>query len=132
MDLNKAFGTDKNLEENGVWITIDDTSAVHIARFKNKKFLTKARAYMRKHRAYVELNGDLPDEVNRKLVAETILLDWKGIKDEGKDVKYSQEAACKIFEKYPDFLESIVDISKDREAFRVEEIAADKETLGKS
>ncbi|WP_298983487.1 hypothetical protein [uncultured Roseibium sp.] len=124
MDLN-SFRTDKKLEVDGVWFDFDEDTSVKVARGNNVHF-TKLLTKLSKPVQALARTGNLPEdkasEIVAKAMAETILLDWKGIKLDGKVVKYSVENAAKILKDLPDFRDLINELANDRAAF-AEEIA---------
>lgn len=131
MDLNQVFGTDKTLEEEGVWIDMSDTSSIKIARLNNPAFKQQASKLSKKNKI-VDNFSNVRDESLIKLVSETILLDWKEIKDDGKTIPYSKENAFNLLKKYNDFVDYVVEQANDIENFRKKEIEEDKDILKKS
>ena len=131
MDLNQVFGTDKTLEEEGVWIEMSDNTSIKIARLNNPAFKQAASKLSKKNKI-VDNFSKVRDEALIKIVSDTILLDWKNISDEGNDIKYNKDNAFKLLNKYHDFLDYVVEQSNDIENFRKIEIEEDKDTLKKS
>jgi hypothetical protein len=110
MDIGKLFGTNRTKETEGTWIDAGDGAQFLVARIANKRWQQVNRDLYRPHRATQrmgKLSQDVEDDINRKVMAQTILLDWKGVKVNGQDIPYSPEAAEKMFKEYPDFLEFI-------------------------
>lgn len=126
----KEFGTDSDLEVNGVWQDIGDGARVRVARWNNpahKKVLERLR---KKFRHFQMAGRDIPDEEAEKITVESmveaILLDWDGfVDDDGKELKYSRNAAFSMLE-IKDFRDLVAGLSLAAEIFRkkeVEEIA---------
>jgi hypothetical protein len=56
-----------------------------------------------------------------QLIAETILIDWKGVKDQdGKEVKYTPEIGAQVLAnpEMGDFLELVQTCAENEEAYR--------------
>lgn len=110
MDIRKTFATNKKKEEEGVWVKGPDGSEYLIARVGNKKFAKLAGDLMKPHRKLIQM-GKADDVTITELAAEvtsrTVLLDWRGVKDGGVEVPYSQETAKRHLIEFPDFAEMI-------------------------
>lgn len=133
MDLDKTFGTDANLEETGVWIELDKTSSIKIARMGNKRSkematrLNKSAKIANKYSLNDVGEDDLTD-----IIAHTVIIDWKGIKLKGQELPFSVENAKKVLKEYKDFRGLILELSTEMETFRKIEIEEGKENLKKS
>lgn len=130
MDLS-VFETDKDLEVSGVWVDLDkgDGSALLIARIGNTRFNTAVRERMRPYRRMIQsgkMSEDTQEEILTEVMAETILLDWKNIKLNGKTLKYSPKQACDLMRKLPDFRELVTEIANSMDTFRKEEVEEDE------
>ncbi len=123
-DLKKQYETDPEKEIEGVWEPIDETASLLIARVGNDRYNARYRKIPRGIRNQLE-SGNLSDTMNDSLVcrllADTILLDWKDIADGGKAIKYSEEAAYNQMLKYPDFRELVWQLGKELARFRKED-----------
>ena len=125
MRLDKAFGTDTSLEEDGKWFDIGDGARIRIARFGNeshKKILLRLRD---PYKALLLRGGQIPDDVNDDIItesmAQTILLDWEGMFDQDNEaIPFSAEAARTSFKLYKDFLELVSQLSLNAANFRTE------------
>jgi len=124
MKLNEAFGTDTDLESEGKWFDIGDNASIKVARFGNerhKKTLLKLRE---PYKALLLRGGQIPDDVNDGIVTEsmanTILVDWKGMYDQdNNEIPFSVEAASQAFSLYKDFLELVSNLSLNAANYRV-------------
>lgn len=136
MDFAKSFGTDKTAEEKGVRIDLTATSYVVVARIGNRRFKERYRELPQGVRMRLE-SGDL-DEHNEgdlltcEILADTILLDWGGFTENGKEVPYSKEAARDMLLKYPDFRSMIWRNADDRKTFAKKMEAESKNSKGVS
>lgn len=108
----KEFTTDEVKELEGIWVYFDveETQGILIARAWNENFMKAFRKFPhgfqnRVRRGSVDKKTD--KKVWHKLLSETILLDWKGISDEGKSIKYSPELAAKKMSDYKEFVKFV-------------------------
>lgn len=123
MDLEKTYGTDKDLEKNGVWVEIDDGAQILVARTDNPRYRDMLRAELKPHKKKIQrgtLSQEFQEKLLMKVVAHTVLLDWKGITVKDKAVKYSPEKALELLEEYPDFREDVMEAANTMETFRRE------------
>lgn len=124
----KSFQTNKTAEEQGVFVDIADGVSVKVKRFNNEK----AQAYLEQlRRPYRSFRDGVPakalEEILRKVTAKEVIADWKGVTDENDvEVKFSPDAAEKLFEKFPDFYRAVVDLSTAKEVFLAAEVDAVK------
>ncbi len=125
MDL-RDLETDRSLELDGVWVELgdDDGTQLLVARIGNPRYNARIRALM-KPVTHLMKRDALPMEqqegIVTKVMAETILLDWKNLKYKGKAVKYSTARALEMMEKIQDFRELVLEIANSMEAYRLEE-----------
>lgn len=132
MDIAKVFGTDKDAEQEGVWIEFGtDGARVLIARQGNERYNEVIR---RLRRPYANFRpGQIPEkvalEIFRKATAEAILLGWEGITLDGKALPYTYDNALKLITDYPDFHEMVTNASTNLANFQRD---ADEERAGNS
>jgi len=123
-DLKTEFGTDEKKEIEGVWEDMGDGFSIKIARANNpnydKWFTRLTKGIKRQLR-----NDTVPEEKSRaimiQIMAKTILLDWKGMFEDGKEVKYSEKEAVRVLTEYKDFRTTITEMSSSITLFRMEE-----------
>lgn len=124
MDL-KNFRTDLVKENEGVWIELGDGAAIKIARLNNPAFVAKFRD-MPKHQAASLRRGTIDDdELDRIFVealVDAVLLDWRGMDENGSPLTYSKVTAIRVLSDptYKDFRDLIVDEARNVENFREE------------
>ena len=123
-DVKKLFGTDAKKETEGVWHPIDGELEIKIARIGNPNYQKRFQAMSKPHRRAIR-RGTLSDSVAEKLLvqclAETIVLDWKNLEDNGKEVPYSLDAAIDLLTKYPELRNYINDIANELEGYQAED-----------
>ena len=127
MDFKKTFATNKSKEEQGVWVKGPEGSEYLIARQGNKAFNKLMAELAKPHRKLIEIgkaDEDLITDLTAEVVSRTILLDWKGVTDDGKPVPYSHAEAKKRLVEYADFADMIGGFSKSMALYQDEEKAA--------
>lgn len=121
MDLKKNFGTDAKLELEGVWQDIGDGARVLIARIGNKNHTARINELRAPYKVQIRA-GRLGDDVWQKIATKAmpgcILLDWEGLKDDGKPVVYSEEKALELLTKYPDFRDLVSGLANEIDSFQ--------------
>lgn len=123
--------TNKVKEVDGVWMDFAGTSKVLIARFRNSKMeewlisnQTNATRRM--------LDPKMGLDTLKQAVAKFVLLGWTELSVDGEAVEYSSEKALDLFKDFPDFYETILVMSQERDAFRDENLETAKGNLPKS
>jgi hypothetical protein len=122
MNFKKLFATNKDKEEKGVWVKGPEGSEFLIARAGNASFSKLAGELMRPHRKLIQIgkaDDKLITEIAAEITSRTVLLDWKGVKDDsGKDEPYTQETAKKRLIEYPDFADFIAGLSQQQSQYQ--------------
>ena len=113
-------------EIDGVWIDYQDDAKLLIARMgnpQNRKAYERAQARFRGKIKRDKMTADDRIEVMAKCLADSILLDWKGINDhESKKLKYTPEMAYQALRWDLDLREFVADQADLAENFRADEI----------
>ncbi len=134
MNIN-AFEVDASSELAGIWKEIGPDASVKVARVGNSAYRALLRELMSPYRTAAGINSLSPersDEILIKVIAETILLNWKGlIDDDETEVEYSVETALKWLTKYKEFRRIIIIIAEDINNYRVDVISEVKEDIKK-
>lgn len=126
-----AFKTNLESSEQGQWVALgSDNAKVKVARIGNKQYQAFIKKATKPYAAAMRSKAGISDEVFEKIIAEamadSILLDWRGIKDdEGNDIPYSKQKALEILTDpaYKDFAELISSLANEAETFRDVEVA---------
>lgn len=129
MDIAKAFATNAKKENEGVWIPGPDGAEFLIARMGNENFKKLSTELAKPHRRLIQLNrldDKIVQEITAEVMARTILLGWKGVKEAGKPVEYSPETAKRWLLAYKDFAEFISGVAATQSLYQdeLEEAAA--------
>ena len=121
MDIFAAFATDEKLEAEGKWFPLSKDAKVLVARSGNQRYVTALRDKAKEAQldlASGEEADQLAEEILIDVMAETVLLGWKGITDKGAEVPYSV-AQAKAYLKIKDFRRKVQGFSENFEAFRL-------------
>lgn len=128
MDIGKEFATDSKLEQDGVWVDLDDETSILIARMNNKKYRNALRRVLKPYKTQISAGTIQPGKLDDLLVtplAAHVLLDWKGLTVNGEPTEYSREAAERVMQQFPDFRELVVTLASDMDLFRTADIEDD-------
>lgn len=129
-NLNELFGTNKEFENEGVWVNYGDDIEFRIARIGNPSF---KRYYKQLLAPYggpdrIDVISDnKADKIVTKVIAKTVLLDWKNVQVDGEDVPYTVESAEQFLLQYPDLLSFVTDVASKQETYKE---VRDKELMG--
>lgn len=128
MDLRKVFGTNKAAEQSGTWVDIGGGAKVLIARAGNKHYREVMKRLLRPHRAALR-SDNMPDETLENMVieatAQTILLGWEGVEDEGAALPYSVDNAKAMLAKYADFRDLVAGYAAEASTFKTQQDEAE-------
>ena len=126
MDLKKDFATDKNLENEGIWEDLGGGARIKVARSGNENYTKRFSELMKPHRRAIKRNtmsDKKAEKILIKVLAETILVDWEGIMEDGVEIAYSVENAIRILTEYKDFRDIVIDVSEAMENYKIREDA---------
>jgi len=135
MDIGK-FKTDPKKELQGVWIPIGEGAELLIARWGND---AASKTYERLT-APTEVKqalrlGTITEakalEIQVETIASGILLNWKGLTENGKTLEYNPDN-CRRLLALKDFRAAVENLSKTQEYFREEVQAQSVENLKKT
>lgn len=98
--------TDTQAEVTGVWTEkLQGDMQLLVARVGNKKYLAFLRAMTKDTTA--ELTEEQAESLTLSCYANTILLGWEGVQENGKQLDYSVQEAERILRKYPEFFKIV-------------------------
>ncbi len=127
MEIVKQFAVDNEKAAHGVWVPISQDARLKIARTNNPNFRRVFRKLIAPYTAAIRTNSlsdDLDEKIMVQAMAETILVDWQGITENGEPVPYTVEKAKEYLMHEP-FREMVSTFSRDLELFKQ---AQDEET----
>lgn len=122
LDLSNLSIVDNSLVENGVWFEFADGAAFKLASVTTPAY----RKYLREkknpyEKAGIELKDKQEEEINLRGFAEHVLIDWRGLEENGKPLKYSPGAAYELLTKYDQITKFLLDKAVDMENYRVKQ-----------
>lgn len=130
MDLNKSYiKTDATLEKDGVEVELDDGAVIIVRPIRNadfKRYLNELQKPYERKIQQKRMDQEALDNLTRKAVAKHVLIGWKGIELDGKEVKYSPKVAEEIMIEFDEFQDDVLSAATARETFR-EEIVEENE-----
>lgn len=137
-NIHNIFHTDEVLEEDGVWVTLNDLQKlkIKIRRLRSDAVIKAFERIVREtyDEAMLRNPQGLTEEqsmhVLQRQLAEAVLIDWSGVRDAktGEEIPYSPQAALQLV-KIRDFREFVYEAANNRDTFREK---ADKEAEGNS
>ena len=121
------------VEDGGVWHPYAGDVEFLIARANNPKFARRANYFYEKYKRVLDGKGEAAEaksnEIMAKVMAETILLGWKGkVRFQGQLVEYTVANAEKLLT-VPLFRQWVNKMSNDEHAYKVVKDEEDKENL---
>lgn len=133
MDI-ALLATDTAKETGGVWIRFDDETefligSLNSARYR-KAFAEVTEDFKRKGK------GEMDPEVFRnrmiEVYAKAILLNWKGVKNNGQPFEYSPENAMIMLATVPSVQNFVTLEANNHENFRLQRMEEAKSKLGET
>jgi hypothetical protein len=123
MDFKKTFGYNKTKAREGMWVTLDEAGEVKIkvAKLGTVEYLNTVNKYSRKYQAFTRLNRLSAEQIvdmSANTIADCILLDWKGVEEDGQPVPYSRENAYRMLKEYDDFRSLVETHANDPDLFQ--------------
>lgn len=122
----KEFYTDAGLEEEGNWVDCGDGLSLKVARMFNDKFTRVMAAKRKPLGRRVDRDTKLSTQILIEVMAECVLLDWKGLTEDGKTIKFSKAKSLELLTKSRDFRNLVTATADDAANFHAEEQEADR------
>lgn len=124
MDIKELL-TDQVKEEEGVWVDIDIDAQIKVARLFNDRFTRMMAAARRPYGRKVEQDTTLQEKLLVEVMAECILLDWKGLTEDGKELKFSKKRGLELMQQSRDFRNIVTQAATDAANFHADEVEED-------
>lgn len=119
-------------EIEGVWFEYQSGFEVKVARYGNAKFQAALRKTSKAEVDQINLGGEISPETvtafmarEKEAVAEFILIDWKGIYDNGKEIPYTTKKGKEALSREC-FYREVVEFSNQFERFKI--VGEDKDS----
>ncbi len=123
-DLSKDFGSDADLERDGVWESLSEETKILVASTDSPSYREAFNKINRATRRRIDRNALSEAEeaqLMSGIIAKTLLLDWQNLADGGKIVPYSYDVAKDYLIRYPKFRRFVIDLAGEESRFRSEE-----------
>ena len=124
MDLKK-IRVDPKKRDNGVWFDYDDETSFLLRSYQSKAVKDtqdKVRKPYAKRLLRGTLSGDKIDELAMQVISSSVILDWKGVTDGGKAVKYTAARGMELLTKSESVRAEIADFAHDENNYLDDEI----------
>ena len=128
MDLKKEYALDPAAVADGVKFDFSEEGWSITLRPTHQSNKEYAEAFARHGKKYVvggrrqKVSGEVRQAVLAKAFADAIVVDWSGVKDDGKTIKCTPENVVDMLLKYPDFFDRVADLAGDVASYRQEYI----------
>ena len=124
MELKKLFGTDQEKEREGTWIDMGEGASMKVARMGNPHYNKTIQRLSKPHKNAIRrgtISEEKAQELQIRAAAEALLLDWKGIVEDGVEVAYSVDKGIEYMTAMNDFFRYVQEMATSIENFREEE-----------
>jgi len=117
-DIND-FKLDKAAKQDGVWVEMGGDAAFLIASFDNPSFTD---AFRKATKPYNDLGKKISEDDQLEIMARTmsqfIVLDWRGVFDGDKELKYSADNAYRLLKELEWIRSRLIAEAQNLENFR--------------
>jgi hypothetical protein len=120
-DIYQMFGVDETKKIGGIEIPMGQGVTVTVAKMGNPKFRERWQAITKPYQRQIDnetMDSDELDKLMIQCVAETILVDWKGVKVKGKNFPYSVKNAVTLLTELEEFRDAVIGESRKLANFR--------------
>lgn len=121
MDLERSFGYDEELANEGVWFDAGPEARLKVASVKNEQFLNYVREHTTSSQENIVTDSSTEEDIGFKAIAKFLLLDWENVKVAGEEVEYSEEKALELMKEYPEFADTVLGFARDNRNFQRQE-----------
>lgn len=116
---------DETAIADGVWFEVTEDFAIKVRSLECKEFAEMFKRLMKPYENLKRQGRDVPEDkaldIIQRCVAETILLDWRGLLDaKDKPIPYSKEKAHELIKTARDFADIVTAAARERANFRVQ------------
>lgn len=123
MDIRKLFGVNKAKETEGAWVPIGGGIEVKVKRAgqANKEFAAEQMKMLKPFSKQIAMNTmdmDILRQINAKLFAKHVIVDWRGISEDGEVVPFSKEKFLEYANEMPDFFSDVFAAATELQNFQ--------------
>jgi hypothetical protein len=117
-----SFKFDRKKAEEGVWVDIYQGLRFLIARMPNSRLEQRLAKVGKAQQRALRFGGnaELLKGTTMEAVAHCVLLNWEGLtkEDNVTPIPYSPATAVALFEEYPEFFRTVVELAQDQSLFQ--------------
>lgn len=125
LDLFELFNTNRESEEDGVWVDLNAKTGFKIRAFNAKAVSDLREKLMKPYQTMVRAGLSIPDEKNEeiglKVISGAVLADWKGVTIDGVEIAFTSDAAFTLLKKLPKLANFIASNAMESQNFREEQ-----------
>lgn len=129
MNLSDRYEFNKTAYEEGTWVALGDGIKVKLrspGSAHSKAIRKKLEApHAALSRAGRELPEDIAEDILIKQFSQSLIVDWKGVQDDGETIPATPENIERLLRKYPFFRDDIGAVITSRETFKTLTAEAD-------
>jgi hypothetical protein len=134
LNLFDLFASNKESEEDGVWIELGGGTSFKVRAFGAKAVSDLRDALMKPFTQLLRVGSKIPDDKNEeiglKVLSGAVIADWKNVKNAAGDlIPYTTDEAYAILKALPKLANFIIQFSLENQNFRDE---TKEEGLGNS
>ena len=122
-NLDSIYKTSENLEKNGVWFDLTETTGFLVRPFKGSNPRVKAAManYYKPYARQIEagtLEIKKQQEINIKLFMDACLVEWRGVEIDGKEVAFTKETGLQLFQSLPELFDTLWKYANDYTSYK--------------
>ena len=125
------YGTDKELEKNGVWIEYPGGEMFKVARIGTNesaygKLLRQKTKHLRRKIETDTMDFDVLSKIMMDVFVQTSLLDWKNVNgSDGKAIDFNRDNALELMRRLPDLFDDLHTQAQALSTFQKEAVDKD-------
>ena len=128
MDIRKLFGVNKAKESEGAWCPIGGGIEVRVKRAgqSNNEFAAEQMKMLKPFSKQIAMNTmdmDVLRQINAKLFAKHIIVDWRGVSIDGEAIPFSPAKFLEFAIEMPDFFSDVFAAATELQNFQDDEDA---------
>jgi hypothetical protein len=112
-NLDSMFKTSTDLELEGIWFEINETTAFKLKRFGGKNAKAAKAATAKHYKPFAkkaEFGGLSPEEdftIVARMFIDTCLTEWRGVEVDGEPLELTHENALELFTSLPELFNAL-------------------------
>ena len=123
MDIRKLFGVNKAKEAEGSWCPIGGGIEVKVKRAgqANKEFAAEQMKMLKPFSKQIAMNTmdmDILRQINAKLFAKHVIVDWRGVSIDGETIPFTKEKFIEFANEMPDFFSDVFAAATELQNFQ--------------